>query len=226
MAELKRQTLGDATGKVGHVVFRIKGNKNLICKDSVRTAIPTAEVLARRAKFALTSQICKGIYESGILKNMWPKPGTNKGTRFSEMFKKNYAINGTPDHIGKAAVIPAHGVEVKNALVTLTLEGMTITADQFEASAQIDPNVEKMIMAEGIVIMTTPTVAGDPEYKVLSIKTGQQSLESDQPISLSFAFGGGTLGEYKSYTDKKVFLTFLTLKTTGEAVNYTEQFNN
>jgi hypothetical protein len=226
MAELKRQVLGDATGKVGHVVFRIKGNKNLICNDPHRTAVPSADTLARRARFKLAAQVAKGIYESGLLKNIWPKPGTNKGTRFSEMFKKNYAVIGSPDNFGRAEVTPDHGVKIPNAAIVLTQQGMTITADQFEASAQIDPNIEKFLSAEGIVVMTTPVKDTDLPYRVLSIKTGNQSLDNDQPVNLSFVFGGIDLSTYEAYTTKKVYLTFLTQTAAGEIVHYTEQFNN
>ena len=226
MAELKRQTLGDATGKVGHVVFKIKGNKNLICKDPVRKAIPTVDMLARRAKFRLTSQIAKAIYSAGVLKLIWPKPGTNRGTRFSEMFKKNYPVNGTPDAIGSAEVIPDHGLIMENPEIVLTQKGMTITADQFEANSNIDPSVEKFIIVEGIVIMTTPTKEGDLPYRVLSMSTGKQSLNTDQPINISFEFFGNQLTLYKAYTEKKVYLTFLTLTSAGVPVNYTDSFNN
>jgi hypothetical protein len=226
MAELKRQTLGDATGKVGHVVFKIKGNKNLICKDPVRKAIPTAEMLARRAKFRLTSQVAKAIYGAGVLKLIWPKPSANKGTRFSEMFKKNYHVNGTPEAIGSAEVIPDHGVTIPNPAVVLTQKGMTITADQFDANANIDPNLEKFLIVEGIVIMTTPTKPDDLPYRVLSISTGKQSLDTDQPINISFEFFGNQLTLFKAYTVKNVYLTFLTLTASGEPVNYTDSFNN
>jgi hypothetical protein len=226
MAELKRQTLGDATGKVGHVVFKIKGNKNLICKDPVRAKLPTEDMLARRAKFKLTCQVAKAIYGAGVLKLIWPKPGTNKGTRFSEMFKKNYPVNGSPDAIGSAEVIPDNGVIMQNPAIVLTQAGMTITADQFASTANIDPNIEKFLIAEGIVILTTPTKDTDLPYRILPISTGRQSLNTDQPINISFEFFGSQASIYKGYTDKKVYLTFLTLNNSGEPVTFTDSFNN
>jgi hypothetical protein len=142
------------------------------------------------------------------------------------MFKKNYPVNGSPDAIGSAEVIPDHGVTIPNPAVVLTQKGMTITADQFDANANIDPNLEKFLIVEGIVIMTTPTKPDDLPYRVLSISTGKQSLDTDQPINISFEFFGNQLTLFKAYTVKNVYLTFLTLTASGEPVNYTDSFNN
>jgi len=229
MGELKRQMLGDASGTVGHLVFRIKGEKNIIAKRPLKKAnsvIPKPDVLARRDKFRLTGKVADGIFRAGSLKEIWPKPGANKGTRFTEMFKKNYGSIGTVDNLGDAVVIPDHGITISNAAIALTQKGMTITADELGASAGIDPNVEKFLMAAGVVVMRTPLNPSDASFKVLSIKTGQQSLDNDTPISLSFEFDSLDFTQYTAYTDKKVFLTFLTLTNAGVPVHWTEQFKN
>jgi hypothetical protein len=229
MGELKRQTLGDASGAVGHLVFRIKGEKNIIAKRPVKKVNPgvlSETVAALRAKFKLTGTVAGGIYKAGSLKSIWPKPGANKGSRYTEMFKKNYAIIGTVENLGTAQVIPDHGIIISNAAIALTQKGMTITADELGDGSGIDPNLEKYLVASGVVIMKTPTNPSDPAYKVLPITTGQQSLNNDQPISMSFEFGSLDLSQYEAYTDKKVFLTFLTLTSAGVPVHYTEQFKN
>ena len=229
MGELKRQTLGDASGTVGHLVFRIKGEKNIIAKRPVKkanAALPKADVLARRAKFKLTGMVAGAIYDAGLLKEIWPKPAANKGSRFTEMFKKNYGIIGTVENLGDAQVIPDHGIIISNAAIALTQKGMTITADELGADAGIDPSIEKFLGAVGVVIMTTPLNPNDASFKVLSVKTGLQSLDNDSPISLSFQFGSLDLSQYEAYTEKKVFLTFLTQTAAGVPVHWTEQFKN
>jgi len=229
MGELKRQTLGEASGAVGHFVFRIKGEKNIIAKRPMKKANPlppSDKVAAIRDKFRLAGHVAGGLYNAGSLKDLWPKPGTNKGTKYTEMFKKNYLTIGTIDSLGTVQVVPDHGIIVKNAAIALTQKGMTITADQLGTDSGIDPAVEKFLSGVGVVIMRTPTNSSDPSYKVLSVKTGLQALDSDTPINISYEFGGLDIAQYEAYTDKKVFLTFLTSTTAGAAVHYTEQFNN
>jgi hypothetical protein len=229
MGELKRQTLGDASGAVGHLVFRIKGDQNIIAKrplKKVNPKLPSAEVLARREKFKLTGMVAGGIYDAGSLKEIWPKPAANKGSRFTVMFKKNYSIIGTVDNLGTVQVIPDHGIIITNAAIALTQKGMTITADELGADAAIDPNLEKFLVAVGVVVMRTPTNPSDAPFKILSVKTGMQSLDNDTPISMNFEFGSLDLSQYSAYTDKKVFLTFLTLTSAGVPVHWTEQFKN
>lgn len=229
MGQLKRQTLGEASGAVGHLVFRIKGEKNIIAKrplKKINPAIPPAEVAARREKFKLSCAVSGGIYKAGSLKEIWPKPAANKGSRFTEMFKKNYAIIGTVADLGSAQVVPDHGIIISNASITLTQKGMTIAADELGEGCGIDPNVEKSLVAVGLVVMRTPTNPNDAAFKVLPVKTGVQSLDNDTPISISFQFDSLDLSQYEAYTDKKVFLTFLTLTQAGVPVHYTEQFRS
>ena len=227
--QLKRQTLGDASGAVGHLVFRIKGERNIIAQRPIKKANPlppSEKVAAIRAKFKLAGNIAGCLYDAGTLKDLWPKPGVNKGTKYTAMFKKNYSTIGTFENLGVVQVTPDHGIPMTNAAIALTQKGMTITADEFGASAEIDPDLEKFLVAVGVVVMTTPTNPSDPPYKVLTVKTGLQSLDNDQPISMSFQFGGADIAQYEAYTDKKVFLTFLTQTAGGIPVHYTEQFSN
>jgi hypothetical protein len=229
MAELKRQTLGDTSGASGHFVFKIRGEKNFVARRPLKKDNPPAPgevVLARRAKFSLAGKVAGGIYKAGPLKEIWPKPAANNGTRFSAMFKKNYNDLGTYENLGTAWVIPDHGFEIQNAAIALSQKGMTITADELGAVANIDPNIEKYLVAVGIVIMTQPLNSSDEPFKVLSVKSGMQSLDNDQSINIVHEFTSAELSKYKSYTDKKVFLTFLTLTSAGVPVQWTEQFNN
>lgn len=229
MGQLKRQTLGDASGAVGHLVFRIKGDQNIIAQRPVKKINPkppSEKVLAVREKFTLAGHVAGAIYDAGSLKEIWPVPPVNKGTRYSEIFKKNYLSVGTIDDLGAAQVIPDHGIKVTNALITLNQKGMTITADELGTLSGVDPNVEKFIVGVGVVIMTTPLKPTDPACKILPVKTGLQSLDNDTPISLNFEFGGSEIAQFESYTNKKVFLTFLTQTAAGVPVHYTEQFNN
>jgi hypothetical protein len=229
MAELKRQTLGDTSGASGHFVFRIKGEKNYVARRPLKKENPpppTEAVAARRDKFKLTGKVAHGIYAAGPLKEIWPKPASNKGSRFTAMFKKNYAEIGTVQNLGTVFIVPDHGVLVHNTAIALTQKGMTITADQLGASSGIDPNLEKYLVAVGIVIMRTPTNPADAPFKVLAVKTGMQSMDNDTPINMPFEFNDVDLSQYTAYTDKKVFLTFLTLTTGGIPIHFTDQFNN
>jgi hypothetical protein len=229
MGELKRQMLGDASGTVGHLVFRIKGEKNIIAKRPLKKAssvILKPGVLERREKFKLTGKVADGIFKAGLLKEIWPKPAANKGSRFTSMFKKNYGSIGSIENLGTAIIIPDHGITIQNAAIALTQSGMTITADEFGPSAGLDPDLEKFLVGVGVVIMTSPINPTDEKFKVLSVKTGLQSLDNDTPISLSFQFDSLSLSQYTAYTEKKVFLTFLTMTAAGVPVHWTEQFKN
>jgi len=229
MGELKRQTLGEASGAVGHLVFRIKGKRNIIAHRPIKKVQPSVldpEVQARRDKFKLTGKVAAGINETGVLKYVWPQPGENQGSRFNEIFKKNYETIGTIGSIGEAQVVPSFGIGVVNAAITLTATGVTITADSLAADSEIDPNVEKFLVAEGIIILTTPLKSTDPSCVVLSVKTGLQGMDSDQPINMAIVLSATDKAKYTSYTNKKVFLSFLTLTTAGAPIHFTEQIQH
>lgn len=226
MGELKRQVLGDASGAVGHLVFRIKGKKNIIAQRPVKKEnppVPSDAILARRERFRLTGSVAAVINKTGALSEIWPTPGENLGSRFNEIFKKNFSTIGSIENLGDAQLIPSFGITLMNAAITLTSTTVTVAADQFGSSAFIDSEKEKFLVAEGIVILSTPLNPESPKFLVLPIKSGLQSMDTDTPISITHTFSAGEATAFAAYTNKKVFLTLLTLTAGGVPVHFTEQ---
>jgi hypothetical protein len=227
MGRFKRQTFGQATGTVGQFVFRIKGDENIIARrplKKVNPPPPPADIAARREKFKLTGTVAKSLNAVEQLKAIWPATG-KRMSKFNEMFQVNYPNIGTVDNLGEPVIAPGFGFQVKNTLITLTPNGITIGADALGIDC-VDPSVEKYVIAVGIVILRQSTNPLVPKFTVLRIRSGQASVNSDEPISLTCPFGASDLSAFQTYTDKKVFLTLLTLDATGNTVNHSEQFKS
>src|ERR1035438_5321826 len=114
MGHLSNQVLGDASGKVGHMVFRVRKGTNIISKvPAKRTKPPTEKELAIREKFGLAGKVARGIYSIEQLKEVWPVL-SGKMTVCNEIFQINYKLLNTLANLGTVSVAPIYGFSVIN----------------------------------------------------------------------------------------------------------------
>jgi hypothetical protein len=144
MGHLSNQVLGDASGKVGHMVFRIRKGENLISKvPAKRTKPPSDREKEVRAKFALTSKIAMGIYSIPLLKEVWPTlPG--KLTKPNQIFQVNYKLLNTLETLGTVSVAPIYGFNVTTPVVTVGASSVQLATDALGVSVGIDTSIEKI----------------------------------------------------------------------------------
>jgi hypothetical protein len=109
MGHLSNQVLGDASGKVGHMVFRVRKGTNIISKvPAKRTKPPTERELAIREKFGLAGKVARGIYSIAQIKEVWPQM-SGKMTVCNEIFQINYKLLNTLANLGAVSVAPIYG---------------------------------------------------------------------------------------------------------------------
>jgi hypothetical protein len=228
MGQLNNKILGDASGRVGGIVFRERGDRVYISKRPRPKPNKVVSDLAKtiRDKFALTVAVCKGINGTSLLKNGWTADPTKARSKFNKIFQENYKSIGTIDSPGKPVLLPLTGFPIANAVISLTQSGFTISADQPGVDSGINPVLEKFILGAGVMVMTDPTDPALPKFKVMAVKTGQQSLDTDAPINIAFTLMGNPLSDFKLYTTKKVSLTLITTDTIGNRINNSVTFMN
>ena len=220
MGQLKSQVLGDATGKVGHLVFRIRKGGNLIAKAPIfPKRIPNATEVALRAKFRLTSKATHAIYSVDKLKAIWPQP-TGKMTKYNEIFQANYPFIGTIENLGTISVSPMYGFNLVNPVITIGATSVQLAADALGIGIGIDTSVEKFAIICGVAVLSNPTILGWPESDIVSFKSMQHNLDLINDIDLTANLGGENLTKFTGYTTRTAYVCLLTLDDNGKGIRY------
>ena len=220
MAQLLDQVLGNASGIIGTLVFRIRKGANFISrKPSPRSSPLGLDEIAFRSKFGLAGKIASGINSIKELNECWPK-STSRASKCNLIFKANYKIINSAENFGSVAVVPAFGFNTVNAVLTAGVAGIHLVTDALGVDVGIDTSIEKFIVAAGVVVLQTPTLEDIDATQVIAFKTTRHNLDLINPVDLSAAFAGGSLAMYDSYTDKKVFACLVTLDDAGKAIRY------
>ena len=226
MAQLFDKILGSPSGHLGDLVFRRKKGGNIIAKQPThRSSAPKLSEIAFRAKFALTGKIAAGINSNTLIKEVWPR-GTGKGSKFNEIFQKNYEVVNTADALGAIEVVPNTGFDVENAAVTAGLTGIHVACDALGIGPEIDTGIEKYIVAEGIVVLQAPNQANIPALKVIPFKTIQHNLDLINAVDLTSTFNAAMLKTYNSYTNRKVYGCLLTLDDLGNPIKFSSTLSS
>src|ERR1035437_8129726 len=226
MARLYNQILGDPSGTLGNMVFRIRKGADFIAKrPSPRSTAANNSELAFRGKFGLTGKIAQGINSVDVLKEVWPT-STGRASKFNGIFKANYKLINSAENPGSAIVAPVFGFNAANAVLTAGASGIHLVTDALGVNIGVDTGVEKFLVAAGIVVLNNPTLENIATNQVIPFKSNQHNLDLINPVDLTADFSGGTLAMYESYTDKKVFACLVTLDENGKAVHYSSTFNS
>jgi hypothetical protein len=222
MGNLSNQVLGDAHGKVGHVVFRLRKGNNVISKvPPKRTKPPTAKELAIREKFGLAGKVARGIYSIAQLKEVWPQM-SGKMTVCNEIFQTNYKLLNTLANLGAVSVAPIYGFNVINPVVTVGASSVHLATDALDVSVGIDTSIEKFAIACGVVILQNPTLESWPKSEVVAFKSMQHNLDLINPVDLTAQLSGTELTKFLGYTTRAAFACIITLDDNGKAIRYSQ----
>jgi hypothetical protein len=220
MAQLFNQILGNPSGLLGGIVFRIrKGAIFMASRPSKRGSLPSVEEEAFRAKFALTGKIAHGINSISVLKDAWPK-GIGRMSKFNEIFKANYDLVNSAANLGSVTVAPVFGFNLTNPVLTAGASGVHFVADALGVNVGIDTGIEKYVMSAGIVVLLNPTSESIPKTNVLAFKSIQHNLDLINEIDHTIDFSANLLSIYGSYTDRKVFACLVTLDDNSKVIRY------
>ena len=222
MGHLSNQVLGDASGKVGHMVFRVRKGTNIISKvPAKRTKPPTEQELAIREKFGLTGKVARGIYSIEQLKEVWPVL-SGKMTVCNEIFQINYKLLNTLANLGTVSVAPIYGFSVINPVVTVGASSVQLATDALGVSVGIDTSIEKYAIACGVVILQNPTLESWPKSEVIAFKSLQHNLDLINPVDLTAQLSGTELTKFSGYTTRAAFVCIITLDDNGKAIRYSQ----
>jgi hypothetical protein len=220
MGRISNQVLGDAQGKVGHIVFRLRKGLNIMGKaPNKRATLPSEKELAIRAKFGLAGQIARAIYSLPQIREIWPKSPGNM-TKCNEIFQANYKLINSLANLGTVSVAPNYGFNFANPVVTVGATSVQLASDALGVGIGIDTSIEKYQIMCGIAILQNPTLESWPKSDVVSFHSIQHNLDLINPIDQTANLVGVDLTKFSGYTSRTAFVCLLTLDENSKVIRY------
>jgi hypothetical protein len=224
MAQLFNPILGNPSGRLGSMVFRMRKGASFIAGRPSKRSSPLEDTeVAYRAKFALVQKIARGINSVKALKDVWPN-ATGRGSKCNGIFQVNYKLIDTIANLGSVLVAPLFGFTAAHAVLTATATGIHLATDALGVGLGIDTGVEKYVATAGIVVLSNPIMENIAATQVIAFQSIRQNLDLINPIDHTADFAGGTLEMFQGYTDKKVYACLVTINDAGKAVRYSTTF--
>jgi hypothetical protein len=231
MGRLKNMILGNVTGKVGNVVFRMKGKKAYAYASPQKVRVSqTKGAKEARSKFTPLSNFASFINSIPELKYFWSIAKIDACSAYHKITKENYNFF-------------LHNRPTKNNLITPIFEnscgnnpvrmscldksGIGIQA-KYEPGWFMPLDEEESITALAIICFYNPRRRWE-KYFVLD-KLVLDNIEANfvDQFEFKIPFTETALSNYYSYRNSILYLTFLTRDIDGNPLrnsqNYTNEF--
>jgi hypothetical protein len=190
MGQLKRQTLGDVFGAVGHLVFKNRGGVNYISHRPVSYATPqdTRSVQIRN-QFRFTSKLAKSINSVDLIKKIWKNKYPVCYSTYHKIFDSNYHRFNSDDPSGTPILTPDNGFGLTSHQIDLNGTNLVIKSDPIPTDLNIDPLKNNFIATASLLMFRYKNRPDDPPvfYPITGIIN---PLDLNQPVNLTTIIKG------------------------------------
>jgi hypothetical protein len=224
MAQLTNEILGDPRGGIAHLMFKIRNGKVYIAK---RPAHPNSgshpNTIYKKNQGKFIGKLSKAIYSNLLIKKIWFQSEFNKQYLYQQIWKENYHSINCIDLSGRITLTPSFGFTLISKLIEqLKNDSGIITAGSIENTGVIDPEIEKMFTAFGIIVYKNNPESSDAETNFGIITADSQVLDLSNPIELSFNINTAGLPPIQIDAVKRISVILITLDQSGNPVRYSE----
>jgi hypothetical protein len=231
MGRLKNMILGNVTGKVGNVVFRMKGKKAYAYASPEKVKVSqTKGAKEARSKFTPLSKFASFINSIPELKYFWSIAKIDACSAYHKITKLNYKLllHNRPT-INNLITPWIEDESIINPLRMCGLDKSGIWIQAKYEKEQFKPlDEEESISALAIICFYNPRRRWE-KYFVLD-KLILDNIEANfvEPFEFKIPFTDSALSNYYSYRNSILYLSFLTRDIEGNplrvSLNYTHEF--
>lgn len=225
MGRLKNTILGDVTGKVGNIVFRVKGKKSYIYASPKKVKVSQKqEAKEARSKFTPLSKFASFINSIAELKYFWSNSDIKASSTYHKISKANYSaflynrptINNriTTGFIGCAGGNPV-------TLSTLNKSGIRIEA--FLNMKEFIPLEEETeVTAVAVICFYNPIKRWGKYFVFDKIIKDNIEIQIDELFEIRLPFTEELLNNYYSFRKSILYFTFITKDKNGQPIRFTQ----
>jgi hypothetical protein len=219
------QCLGNISGKIGGVVFRVKDGKNIIARaPRPKKKSDDPLTISRQNKFAAVGKIVSAINSSPVLHEIWKRSSYRGKNVHNKIFKQIYNLindNGVP---GILALMPGHGLAL-NGFITPGIPDAIVETEALGIQSGIEPEEEKSIMAAGIVVLSEPVDDSLPRLMAVRMTSEPRSLRVFFPQTFVVKPPEGESSKFRSYRKRDYCIHLITLDSKGSPVRYSDNIS-
>ena len=231
MGRLKNMVLGNVTGKVGNVVFRVKGKKAYAYASPQKVKVSqTKGAKDARSKFTPLSNFASFINSIPELKYFWSKAKIEASSAYHKITKLNYKLLLHNRPTTENVIIPYGENLCGNNPVRMSCldkSGIGIQA-KYESGWFMPLEEEESISALAIICFYNPRRRWEKYFILDKLEKDKIEVEFVEPFEFKIPFTETALSNYYSYRNSILYLTFLTRDIEGNPIrfslNYTHEF--
>jgi hypothetical protein len=231
MGRLKNTILGDVTGKVGNIVFRVKGKKAYAYSSPQKVKVSQKkEAKEARNKFTPLSRFASYINSIPDLKYFWTQANIEASSAYHKISKLNYKylLHNRPtieNVITPRWYNTCGNHPVRNSF--LDRSGIRIEA-KYEKGSFIPFEEEEFISAMAIICFYNPIKRWGKYFILDQMVKDNIEVEFVDPFEFKIPFTDTSLSNYYSYRNSILYLTLITRDINGNPLrfsqNYTHEF--
>jgi hypothetical protein len=223
MARIKNQLLGNVSGFIGPVVYKIRGTTQYIASrpDSFIPGTDPASVF-RRDQLTYIGKLSAKIYSIGIIKNLWKPKVKNQSYIYQKISADNYHAANCNDLNRTPKLAPSADFMVSNPSFLFEEKSFLLKSDPLGASAVINPSIEKFILPVGVIVLKDPKSAAAPPMEIISFKGKNEILDLNSALNINIDITNPEDIKYMHYQFRKCYLILITLDENDNPIHCSE----
>jgi len=223
MARIKNQFLGNVSGFIGPVVYKIRGTTQYIASrpDSFIPGTDPASVF-RRDQIAYIGKLSSKIYSIGIIKNLWKPKVKNHSYIYQKISAYNYHAANCNDLDIPPKLSPTQDFIVSNPTFLFEEKSFLFKSDPIGASTVINPAIEKFILPVGVIVLKNPKSPASPPMEIIAFKGKNEILDLNSALNINIDITNPEDIKYVHYKFRKCYLILITLDENENPVKTSE----
>jgi hypothetical protein len=227
MARVKNQILGDVSGKLGHLVYKIIGNTQYVAKrpNSFIPGTDPASVF-RRDQGAFVGKLSSKIYSIDIIKKLWNHSVQKHFRIYQKIWSENYhAANcNNLDQLPKLS--PSIGFLVTNPSFIFDKNSFSLKTDPLGAAANINPAIEKFILPVGVIVLKDRKSEAIAPLDIIPFAGPTEILDLNTEMNINITLPAPIDIIYRYYKFKKCYLILISLDENKNPVSTSNCLTN
>jgi hypothetical protein len=224
MGRLKNTILGDVTGKVGNIVFRVKGKKSFLYASPKKVKVSQKqEAKEARSKFTPLSKFASFINSIPELKYFWKKADIVASSAYHKISKENYA-----------AFLP--NMPTVNNIITpgfrgfcggdpVTISNIDKSGIRIEAFLKLNEFIplpeETSVIALAVICFYSPIKRWGEYFNLDKIIKDNAEIQIDELFEIRLPFTEELQNKYYSFRNSILYFTFITRDSNGQPIRFT-----
>src|ERR1035437_8365173 len=207
MARVKNQILGDVSGTLGHVVYKLIGNTQYVAKrpNSFIPGTDPASVF-RRDQGAFIGKLSSKIYSIDIIKKLWDHSVQKQFRIYQKIWSENYHAANCNDLDKPAKLAPSADFIVSNPTFLFEEKSLLLNSDPLGTASGINPAKEKFILPVGVIVLKNPKSPASPPMEIIAFKGKNEILDLNSALNINIDLTNPEDIKYMHYKFRKYYL--------------------